>query len=52
MKNNLDIVKLLLDYGADEKIKNNQNNIPIQCTNKNEIIEYINNYTISKFVLK
>ena len=50
--NNLNLIELLLDNGADEYIKNKSGKIPIECTTNEEIKEFMNNYNSTKFILK
>ena len=50
--NDLKIIELLLDNGADEKIKDNDGETPIEYVRNEEIKEFMNNYNSSKFILK
>ena len=51
-KNNLEIIELLLNNGADENIKDKYGRIPIKYVENEEIKEFMRNYNSTKFVLK
>ena len=50
--NNFEMIKYLLDNGANKNIKNINGKFPIEETENEEIKEFINNYNSSKFILK
>ena len=51
-ENHLNIIELLLDNGADETINNNNGKTPIELVDNEEIKEFMNNYNLTKFILK